>query len=129
MRGVMSMIFWILPWQYSLFSKRWARAAAGQDSPVEVGNVDVAERRSALRITPDQVALAQGGRSHLHEALGQHMQQEPTQQLLAAERHHLALHRLPWALSVLPEGLLLALAALDLKRLEHGFQLGLIPAL
>ena len=120
MRGVMSMIFWILPWQYSLFSKRWARAAAGQYWADEVGNVEVAQRASALRITPDQVALAQGARSHTHEALGQHMQQEPMQQLLAAERRHLALRRLPSALLVLPEGLLLALAALDLKRIEHG---------
>ena len=109
-----------LPSQYRRFPERGARAAADQRWPVEVGNVDISQRPFVLRITPDQVALAQGARSHPHEALGQHMQQEPTQQLLAAERHHLALHRLPWALSVLPEGLLLALAALDLKRIEHG---------
>ena len=77
MRGVMSQIFWVLPSQYRRFSKRWARAAAGQYWADEVGNVEVAQRASALRITPDQDALTQGARSRTHEALGQHMQQKP----------------------------------------------------
>ena len=90
MRGLMSMIFRGLPSQYRRFPKRWARAAADQRSPVEVGNVDFAQRPFVLRINPDQDALAQGARSRTHEALGQHMQQEPKKQLLAAKRHYLA---------------------------------------
>ncbi|MBK1618636.1 hypothetical protein CKO42_09355 [Lamprobacter modestohalophilus] len=97
MHSVMSMMFRGLPSQYRRFSERGARAAADQRWPVEVGNVDFAQRPFVLRINPDQDALAQGARSHTHEALGEHIQQEPRQQFLAAERHHPALRRLPSA--------------------------------